>query len=305
MDTPIEALFAQAECDGQLCVQALDGSGAVAVRADEPVVAASVIKVPIALAVETQFAEGRLDPCERVTLTADSRSPGPTGFSLFQDDVDASLRDLVVAMLTVSDNHATDVLLHRVGIDAVNAGMARLGLTGTVIEYDTRTLVNSIGQDAGFTDWAAMIAWSSQPHTQTEAEDLERRVLTASALRPARTTRTTSRDMVTLLRLIWSDQAGPAPACSRVRQIMRQQLTKHRLASAFPPPAGVAAKSGGLMGVVRNEIGVITHPDGWAYAAAVFTSAHRPGHSGHTIDAVIGTAAAAAITALNGVRGVS
>jgi hypothetical protein len=35
-----------------------------------------------------------------------------------------------------------------VGIDAVNASMAPLGLTSTVIEYDTRTLVESIGQDA-------------------------------------------------------------------------------------------------------------------------------------------------------------
>jgi beta-lactamase class A len=36
-----------------------------------------------------------------------------------------------------------------------------------------------------------------------------------------------------------------------------QQLTKHRLAAGFPPPARVHAKSGSLVGVVRNEIGVI------------------------------------------------
>jgi len=122
----------------------------------------------------------------------------------------------------------------------------------------------------------------------------------AAALVPERTTRTTPRDMATLLRLIWSDQAGPAPACARVRQLMGQQLTRHRLAAAFPPPARVAAKSGGLVGVVRNEVGVITLPGGRSYAAAVFTQARQPGQNDAAINAVIGTAAAAAIGELDG-----
>jgi beta-lactamase class A len=121
MGTSIEALFAAAGCDGQLCVQSLDGAGELAVSADQQVVPASVFKVPVALEAETQFADGRLDPRERVILPAASRTPGPVGFSLFRDDVEVSLRDLVVAMLTISDNPATDALLHRVGIDAARA----------------------------------------------------------------------------------------------------------------------------------------------------------------------------------------
>ena len=38
------------------------------------------------------------------------------------------------------------------------------------------------------------------------------RIAAAAALDPARTTRTTARDMATLLRLIWSDKAGPPEA---------------------------------------------------------------------------------------------
>lgn len=106
--------------------------------------------------------------------------------------------------------------------------------------------------------------------------------------------------MATLLRLIWSDQAGPAVACARVRELMARQLTRHRLAAVFGPPARVAAKSGGLVGVVRNEVGVIEYPDGRGYAAAVFTQA-RPSWPGDAaINAVIGTAAAAAVSALAG-----
>jgi beta-lactamase class A len=124
MNARIETLFEQAGCAGQLCVQSLDGAQELAVNADQPAVAASVFKVPVALEAETQFADGRLDPRERVILAAASRTPGEVGFSLFRDDVEASLRDLVVAMLTISDNDATDALLHRVGIEAVHASMA-------------------------------------------------------------------------------------------------------------------------------------------------------------------------------------
>src|SRR6266568_2906503 len=161
MNARLEGMFEQAGCRGQLCVQSLDGAQEIAVDADKQVVAASVFKVLVALEAETQFAACRLDPRERVDLHVASRTPGPTGFSLFRDDIDVSLRDLVVAMLTISDNEATDALLRSVGIETVNASAKRLGLGGTVITGDLRTTVNSIGRDAGFGDWPAMVAWAA------------------------------------------------------------------------------------------------------------------------------------------------
>lgn len=106
--------------------------------------------------------------------------------------------------------------------------------------------------------------------------------------------------MATLLRLIWTNQAGPPEACQRVRKLMGQQLTKHRLAAAFRPPATVAAKSGSLVGVVRNEVGVIEYPDGRAYCAGVLARSHQPWEHTAAINAVIGAAAATAIEQLEG-----
>jgi beta-lactamase class A len=298
VDNEIASIFARVECDGWLCVQSLDGAREFVYGADELVVAASVFKVSIALEIENQIADGSIDPRERVTISAAERTPGPVGFSLYQDPVEASLRDLVVSMLTISDNPATDALLRRVGIDTVNATTTRLGLAHTVITSDLRATVDSVGRDAGFADWAAMTASWGHSSAQ-ENERVVERMLTADALTPERTTHTTPRDMATLLRLIWSDQAGPAPACARLRAILGQQLTRHRLASGFQAPVRVSAKSGGLLGVVRNEIGVIQYPDGRAYAAAVFTKAHKPSHREAEINAAIGAAAAAAIERLS------
>jgi beta-lactamase class A len=298
MSARIREIFEQAGCSGQLCVRSLDDAGEVAVDAGKPAVAASVIKVSVAVAAETRFADGRLDPRERITLPAAARSPGPVGFSLFRDDVQASLQDLVVAMLTISDNDATDALIRRVGVDALNQSAAALGLAATVVTADEATIVNSIGQEAGFADWNSLWEWAAKPHTDDEERQVVDRIAASSALRPDCTTRTSAADMARLLQLIWTGQAGPPEACARVRELMGQQLTRHRLAAAFPPPARVAAKSGSLVGVVRNEIGVIEFPDGRVYCAAVFARQHRPWHDDAAVNAAIGSAAAAAVDML-------
>jgi beta-lactamase class A len=295
----LDALFDAVDCEGWLCVLPIDGQGDVSLRADEVVVSASVSKVSIALEAQCQIESGELDPHERVRLTAGSRTPGPTGFSTFSDDVDVSLRDLVRVMLTISDNAATDAVLARAGLNRVNARMAQLGLVQTVIVSDFHTLIDSIGQEAGWADWAEMVSQDPANFSREEVAAGEERIRACNAVRqPHLTTRTTAREMARLMRLIWRDEAGPAAACGRVRQDMAHQLTRHRLASAFDAGVQVAAKSGGLIGIIRNEVGVISYPSGARYAAAVFTRAHSAGRGEPAINAAIGAAAAAAIGVL-------
>ncbi len=246
--------FERAGCLGFLHACTMDGVHEIALDADEPVMPASVIKVLIAVEVETQMAEGRLDPTQRVRLGDAERTPGPVGMSLFEDEVEISLRDLVTAMLTISDNVATDALLARVGLDAVNGSADRLGMTATHLASDLRTMVTS----------------------------------------PDTTTRTTARDMTRLLRAIWTDDAGPPQACRRIRNCMTRQLTRSRLAGGFGRTASVAAKSGGLRGMVRNEIGVVSYDDA-AYAVAVFTRSNTPQTDERAVNAAIGEAAADAV----------
>lgn len=288
-------LFARAGCRGRLCVVDVDGGGEVAAGADELVAAASVFKVAVALEVFTQAAAGRLDPGEPIRVPAARRTPGPTGLSIFADEAEMSVRDLAMMMLTVSDNAATDILIDRVGLDSINATMAALRLRHTIIPARLQDELDSIGQDAGFAGWAdlerAAATFSAEQEQRVQGLSLQ-----ARALDPRQAIRTTAREMATLLRLIWRDEAGPAAACAQVRQMMSRQVTRQRLALGFPRSGiQVAAKSGSLLGVIRNEIGVITMPDGRRYAAAVFTRADRPWDHEHEINAAIGSAAARAV----------
>jgi beta-lactamase class A len=298
MSQHIEEIFGAAGCVGTLCVQDAEGQREVSIAADQPVVAASVIKVLVAVEVERQIGTGALNPTKRIEMSADARTPGPVGFSLYEDGVEASLRDLLVPMLTISDNVATDALLAEVGVARCNATAVELGLAATVVEGDLHSMIDSIGQAAGFAGWDALATWSEGSHSAAEEAAVQAHVLAAAPMQAETATRTTARDMCLLLHLIWSDRAAPKDGCQRIRNLMRRQLTRHRLASAFAPPARVSAKSGSLLGVYRNEVGVVEYPDGRWYTVAVFTRSSGSSAGEGAINASIGLAAARAVDLL-------
>lgn len=100
-------------------------------RADEPVATASVIKLPILVHVALEVEGGRLDWGERIALGAAVRAPGTGILKQLGDGLVPSVRDLAVLMTALSDNTATNMLIDRVGIAAVNDRLAALGMAET------------------------------------------------------------------------------------------------------------------------------------------------------------------------------
>ena len=148
----------------------VDGEGEVCLSADAPVVAASVFKVSVALEFFRQASAGDLDPTARVRLDPRSSIGASAGLSLFSDDIEVSLRDLAVSMITVSDAMATDVLLQRVGIDRVNEFTRSLGLTQTALVGEVQLDIRQPGARAGVSGPLA----SGSRDTWTDAEETER-----------------------------------------------------------------------------------------------------------------------------------
>jgi beta-lactamase class A len=292
----VAGVFAQAGCQGWLHAATLDGSAEIGVGADDLVTPASTIKVLVAIEAASRFADGRLDGAGQLRLGLEGRTVGPVGISLFADEATVSARDLLVLMLTISDNVATDALIDLIGIDALNAGARELGMTATHVPSDLRTLLDQVAASAGFASYAEIDALEvTDPATVAE---IEQRLRQAPALEPQTGMHTTARDMTTLLRGIWADEAGPAQACERVRFVMIRQVSQARIASGFGRPARVAAKSGALLGLVRNEVGVVTFPSEPPYALAAFTRTPDADVDPRHLDAAIGEAAALAVDAL-------
>jgi beta-lactamase class A len=280
----IQAAFRDAGVAGVLHATDIDTGREVAVGADEPVVLASVFKVPVLVTFYRQAADGLLDPAEPVTLRPEDRTAGPTGVSALLDEVRMSLRDLACLMITVSDNTAADAVLDRVGLDAVNATAAALGLPGTVVDSGGRDLLDTFLADAGVTTFGELWSRLDEPGMLGRLR----------ALDPHRTSRSTPREMTRLLALIWRDEVAPPAECAAMRRLFGLQVWPHRLSSGFPYDDVVVSGKTGTLPTIRNEVGVVEYPDGHRYAVAVFTRS-LPIAVLPQADAVIGTAARLAV----------
>ncbi len=300
----IRQVFAGAGAEGQLHAVPIPGrtraageaagvepaARDVAVGADDPVVIASIFKVLLVLEFARQAAAGQIDPRERVRVTEADRLGG-WGTAGCLDDVELSLRDLAHFAMSVSDNSAADLLLARVGLDTVRLLAKELGLDRTRIVGGPRALLESMLAEVGARDEREFaVRYPALPEAR------KRRL---AVLDPRHTTASTPREITRLLRLIWSDAAGPPEACAFVRDLMSRQVFRHRLVSGFPDAVTVAAKTGTLPGL-HMEAGVARYPDGECYAIAVFARTQDLAVSRATVDAAIGRAAEIAVRSLRG-----
>ncbi len=285
--------------DGSAYAAPVDGGPGIGFGEHKLLSPASVMKIQIALTIENLTAQGLLDGAERRFVPSGPRTPGPTGMSLMSDEIAISVRDLVVAMLTISDNVATDELIALAGLDEINRTTRGLGLERTEVTSNLRDMLNDMAVEFGFEDFESFAAHNPDIDGAPSAKEIAERIEASAALDPTRGSRTTAFETVTLLQAIWTDRAGDPISCRKVRETMERQLTRNRIASGFSASTKVAAKSGALMGVVRNEAGVVVLPDGSAFAVAIFT---RRGNGNTTeqgiIDGAIGRVARSLIDAI-------
>lgn len=93
---------------------------------------ASSIKITILLEVLKQVEEGRLKLDEFINLTPEVKvGGGPILAFLGNPSLRISIKDLCILMVVLSDNTATNILIDRVGMKAVNERLISLGLTQT------------------------------------------------------------------------------------------------------------------------------------------------------------------------------
>jgi beta-lactamase class A len=121
-----------ARLDGVLGIHVQDlATGAtVELRPDEVFPTASSIKLAVLYELFRQAEEGRVDLGE-VTRPPVPRVTGGGVLEALGDRVTLTWRDLGVLMMGWSDNEATNVLIRRVGIDAVNRRLDALALPRT------------------------------------------------------------------------------------------------------------------------------------------------------------------------------
>ncbi len=207
-------------------------------HADRKCATASVIKLPILLHTLLMAERGALSLDERVTLEAGDAAPGSGVLKDLSPGVTMSLRDACVLMIVVSDNTATNLVLDRVGIDAVNKTMDELRCPNT-------RLFRKV--------------FSSGPPINPANARYGLGV-------------TTPRETLRLLRGLYQGRIGSPSLCAEALAILKRQHYRDGL-PRFLPESWTFAGKGGAVDHVRNDVGIVCTPGGGAIAIAAFCSA--------------------------------
>jgi beta-lactamase class A len=128
-----------------IVVAGVDGAR-VEHRAEESFEAASVVKLPILVELARRAEAGELKLQEKMTFEERFRAEGSGVLKERQAGGSYSLEQLAEWMITESDNTATDMLLDRLGMSAIEQQMRKLGLEHTTVQ---RTIFDFDAFDRG------------------------------------------------------------------------------------------------------------------------------------------------------------
>jgi beta-lactamase class A len=217
----------------------------VGVDGDSLFPTASVIKLPVLVALFHQFAAGRLAPMDPVELRAADARPGSGILQFLHGGTTLPLIDVATLMIILSDNTATNYVIDRLGaeheerLEAVNSRMRELGLRRT-------KLLNKL------------YSWETKKKTE------EARRFGIGVTSPA--------DMALLLEEIGTGAVdGPAASDSIVAILRRQQdvqLAARSLPFAADSTLWIGNKTGSL-DEVKNDVGLVAGSGG-KYVYAIF-----------------------------------
>lgn len=221
----------------------LDGNVNMSINADEPFDPASTMKTAVMIEVYRQARLGNilLDDSLTVRSTFYSVVNGKPyrlirmretarGIRRFVGKKMA-IRDLVEAMITVSSNIATNMLIELLGPSNVTKTMRDLG--------------------AG-----SFLLVSGLEDTRAELRGLKNRL--------------TAEDLAVILEAIAKGQAVDAEASAEMLEILERQHYRNKIPKLLPPEVRTANKTGRIR-KVEHDSGIVFLPDGRAYVLVILS----------------------------------
>lgn len=95
---------------------------------------ASLIKLPIFFEALRQIDEKLISPQQKISIDNNNKI-GDTGILQALKNIEAlSIIDLLTLMIIVSDNSATNILIDKIGMEAINKTMLTIGMKHTVLQ---------------------------------------------------------------------------------------------------------------------------------------------------------------------------
>jgi beta-lactamase class A len=228
----LQQLAGDAGAELAVAARALDGSHELSWHADELFHAASTMKVPVMIELFRQAEEGLLALDDRLPVTNEFASivdGSPYTLSV-DDDSDRdiygglgqtrTLRELCEAMITVSSNLATNLLIERLGVERIRSTVAGLGAGGM---------------------------------------NVRRGVEDAKAFRQGLNNTTTARGLLVLLDAIGTGRAVSPGASLEMVAMLKRQKFSDAIPAGVPPGTEVAHKTGSITRI-HHDAGIVYAP---------------------------------------------
>jgi beta-lactamase class A len=214
--------------------------------------AASTVKIPLMIEVFRGIERGDWSLDERERVGEHDKAHGSGVLLHLHDGLEVTLNDLLYLMISISDNTATNMLIRRVGMPAVNATMRELGMLGS-----------NLGREM-----------KGRPAQPDETENLA-----------------TPDDYAAAVLAIMTDHAAAPASCAAMRALLERQQNARRIARWLAEDDAIrwGSKTGSITGVV-NDVGFVSGPGG-ALVLAVFTEDVADPHAGEEVIGAIARAA--------------
>ena len=213
---------------------------------------ASVFKIPILVEACFRLAEGKIRPDDRWTLK-NSDANFPSGVLVFFDEgLTPTVKDLMMFMIIISDNTATDILLNRFGKKAVVERMRSLGLEHIHIPMTVRELFEEIMPDTNPNKPIRELYQRMRDRAgKDRMKNAERIVAQTQENNVA-----TPLDMTRLIKMIYEGKTPDRKWSDFGLDVLLHQQLNDRIPRFLPQGTMVAHKTG-TIGPVRNDAGII------------------------------------------------
>lgn len=198
------------------------GGETFAHRGGDVFLSASTIKIAIMIELFRRIDAGELSPDDPYALRTEDKVPGSGVLQQLHDDIGLTLGDVVFLMMSISDNPATNILIDRLGIDAINATMRDLGL-------ERSTLGRKM---------------MGRPAMATEQENLA-----------------TPEEFARMLSAILDGTAASEASCERMIGLLELQQNTRRIGRFVPKGTRWGSKTGSY-DTVANDVGFVMLEDG-------------------------------------------
>lgn len=258
---------------GSFLVRDLHTGEEIGIEPDQEFPSASLVKVPLAVAVLDRVHRGELDGAAPILVRPGRvTTPGPIGLTRFRHPARIAIDDLLYLSMCLSDSAASDALFDLTPPTEVASVLRAAGVRGITVRHTMSTLNDTPADRLSHAE-------VDLAHTLAIGAGTPGRGHRIPQLDVTRANSGTARSFIDLLQALWTPSGIEPEVAARVRELMAGNVLRHRLTPDFSSDASVWSSKTGTLLNLRHEVGVVEHADGQAFAVAALTASRVPAYS--------------------------